>query len=148
MELDEEKDKLLFFQKVNDNPIYFNQNAMLTINWNEDENIISYEQRCLESLLVLIRKKNFTSPIEAIKAYIQEDYLKTDSTVINISLGYSTLIQLTKTQVFAPTWHVRVKLEDGEIEDYFINAMEGKLLSLKMNRRPRIDENVEDMEIE
>ena len=67
---------------------------------------------CLGSLLISIRKKIFYSPIEAINTLYSRDYLKKDSTVTNISLGYSTLIQLTKTQVFAPTWRVRVELED------------------------------------
>ncbi|MBO1913518.1 two-component system regulatory protein YycI, partial [Microvirga sp. 3-52] len=41
---DKEKKQAIFFQKVDDYPIFFNKNAMLTINWDEDENIISYEQ--------------------------------------------------------------------------------------------------------
>ena len=51
---------------------------------------------CLGSLLVSIRKKIFYPPIEAINTLYSRDYLKQDSTVINISLGYSTLIQLTQ----------------------------------------------------
>ncbi|MBO1915580.1 two-component system regulatory protein YycI, partial [Microvirga sp. 3-52] len=71
------------------------------------------------------------------------------STVIDISLGYSTHIQLTKTQVFAPTWHVRVKLKDDEIVDYFINATDGKVIEFTDElEEPEIDENVEDLEIE
>ena len=56
-----------------------------------------------------------------------------------MKLGYSTLVQLTETQVFAPTWHVRVELKDGEIEDYFINAIEGKIIEFQ--REPIEEEN-------
>ena len=48
-----------------------------------------------------------------------------------MTLGYSTLVQVTETQVFAPTWHVRVELKDGIIEDYFINAIEGKIIEFQ-----------------
>jgi regulatory protein YycI of two-component signal transduction system YycFG len=147
--LDEEKKQAIFFQKVDDYPIFFNKNAILTINWDEDENIISYEQSMFGEFINFNKKKDILLPIEAINALYSKDYLKKGSTVINISLGYSTHIQLTKTQVFAPTWHVRVKLEDEEIEDYFINATDGKVIEfIDELEDPEIDENVEDMEIE
>jgi regulatory protein YycI of two-component signal transduction system YycFG len=147
--LDEEKKQAIFFQKVDDYPIFFNKNAILTINWDEDENIISYEQSMFGEFINFNKKKDILLPIEAINALYSKDYLKKGSTVINISLGYSTHIQLTKTQVFAPTWHVRVKLEDEEIEDYFINATDGKVIEFKDELEdPEIDESVEDMEIE
>lgn len=146
---DEEKRQATFFQKVDDYPIFFNKNAMLTINWDENENIISYEQSMFGEFINFNKKKDILLPIEAINALYSKDYLKKGSTVINISLGYSTHIQLTKTQVFAPTWHVRVKLEDEEIEDYFINATDGKVIEFKDELEdPEIDEKVEDMEID
>jgi regulatory protein YycI of two-component signal transduction system YycFG len=147
--LDEEKKQAIFFQKVDDYPIFFNKNAILTINWDEDENIISYEQSMFGEFINFNKKKDILLPIEAINALYSKDYLKKGSTVINISLGYSTHIQLTKTQVFAPTWHVRVKLKDEEIEDYFINATDGKVIEfIDELEDPETDENVEDMEIE
>ena len=56
-----------------------------------------------------------------------------------MTLGYSTLVQVTETQVFAPTWHVRVELKDGTIEDYFINAIEGKIIEFQLE--PLDEEN-------
>ena len=41
---------------------------------------------------------------------INSALLKPDSKVKAIELGYSTLVQLTETQVFAPTWHVHVQV--------------------------------------
>ncbi|WP_172370292.1 two-component system regulatory protein YycI [Sporosarcina jiandibaonis] len=146
---DEDKRQAMFFQKVDDYPIFFNKNAMLIIHWDKDENIISYEQSMFGEFINFNKKKDLLLPIEAINALSSKDYLKKGSTVINISLGYSTHIQLTKTQVFAPTWHVRVKLEDEEIEDYFVNATDGKVIEFKDELEdPEIDENVEDLEID
>ena len=95
---------------MDDYPIYFNQNATLTIYWDEDENITGYEQRMFGEFVSYNKKKDLLSPIEAINTLYSRDYLKQDSTVINISLGYSTLIQLTKTQVFAPTWRCSCRI--------------------------------------
>ena len=48
-----------------------------------------------------------------------------------MKLGYSTLIQVTQTQVFAPTWEVRVQVADGKEEQYFVNAVEGKVIDIQ-----------------
>ncbi|QUW20616.1 two-component system regulatory protein YycI [Sporosarcina sp. Marseille-Q4063] len=146
---DEEKRQATFFQKVEDYPIFFNKNAMLIIHWDEDENIISYEQSMFGEFINFNKKKDILLPIEAINTLYSKDYLRKGSTVMDISLGYSTHIQLTKTQVFAPTWHVRVKLEDEEVENYFVNATDGKVIEFKEElEEPEIDENVEDLEID
>ena len=51
-----------------------------------------------------------------------------------MKLGYSTLAQLTKTQVFAPTWYIHVELSSGELEDYFINAIDGKIIEFQSEK--------------
>lgn len=132
--VDEEKREALFFQSVDNYPIYFNQNAMLIVHWDEDENITTYEQRMFSEFISFNKKKDLLSPIEAINILYSRDYLKRDSAVKSVSLGYSTLIQLTETQVFAPTWRVRVQLKDGENEDYFINAIEGKVIEFQSEK--------------
>ena len=127
-DVDEENNVATFFQKINDYPIYFNQNAMLKIYWDKDENITNYEQRMFGEFINFNKKKDLLSPIEAINTLYSRDHLQPNSIVKSVSLGYSTDIQLTKTQVFAPTWRVQVELKDGEIVDYFINAREGKIV--------------------
>ncbi len=125
-DIDEDKKVAIFFQGIDQYPIYFNQNAMLKIYWDKDGNITNYEQRMFSEFISFNKKKDLLSPIEAINTLYSRDYLKQNSTVKSVSLGYSTDIQLTQTQVFAPTWRVHVELEDGQLEDYFINAREGK----------------------
>ena len=142
---DDEKRQATFFQKVESYPIFFNKNAMLTIHWDKDDNIISYEQSMFGEFINFNKKKDILLPIEAINTLYSKDYLKRGSTVVDISLGYSTHIQLTKTQVFAPTWHVRVKLEDEEeIEDYFVNATDGKIIEFQVETDElEVDEDIE-----
>ena len=140
-DVDKENNVALFFQKVNDFPIYYNQNAMLEVFWDEDENITGYEQRMFGEFISFNKKKDLLSPIEAINTLYSRDYLQRNSTVKSVSLGYATDIQLTKTQVFAPTWRVHVELEDGTNEDYFINAREGKVVDFQKELEDELKDN-------
>lgn len=126
-----EQQEAVFFQTVNGKPIYFNKNAMLTIYWDEDENITHYEQWMFGEFESYNKKKDVLPPIQALNTLYSRGHLKQDSKVTYMELGYTTLIQLTETQVFAPTWHIHVELLDGEKEDYFINAIDGKIIEFQ-----------------
>lgn len=118
-----------FFQTINSRQIFFNQNALLTIYWNEENEVYKYEQTGFEELEDNFDQTETLLPDErAVEVLYQRSLLKPNSTITMISLGYSTLVQLTETQVFAPTWRVRVELQDGTKEDYFVNAVEGKII--------------------
>ncbi len=118
-----------FFQKINKRPIFFNQNALLTIYWNEENEVYKYEQTGFEELEDNFDQTESLLPDErAVEVLYQRNLLKPNSTITMISLGYSTLVELTETQVFAPTWRVRVELQDGTKEDYFVNAVDGKII--------------------
>lgn len=131
-EVNVEARQALLFQKVKDNPIYFSRNAMLTLFLNRDGEVTQYEQSMFDEFDSFNRKKDLITPIEAIGNLYFRGYLPQDSAIKQMTLGYSTLVQVTETQVFAPTWHVRVKLKDGDIEDYFINAIDGKIIELQL----------------
>lgn len=138
-DVDEETQQALLFQKVKNNPIYFSHNAMLILHWNEEGEVTNYEQSMLDEFGTFNRKKDLLSPIEAIGNLYSRGHLKQDSKVKYMKLGYSTHVQVSETQVFAPTWHVRVELKDGVIEDYFINAIEGMIIELQ--HEPLEEEN-------
>ena len=131
-DVDEEARQALFFQKVKDNPIYFSRNAMLKVFMNRDGEVTRYEQSMFDEFDRFNRKKDLISPIEAVGNLYTRGYLPQDSSIEQMTLGYSPLVQVTETQVFAPTWHVRVELKDGEIEDHFINAIEGKIIEFQL----------------
>ncbi len=130
-EVNEEERQALFFQKVDNYPIYFSPDAMLVIHWDEEDRVTHYEQRMFGEIVNFNHKKDLLSPIEALGSLSSRGHLNQDSNVKSMKLGYSTLVQLTETQVFAPTWHVRVELEDGTLEDYFIHAVEGKIIEFQ-----------------
>lgn len=125
--IDEEEQSATFFQKVNDRLVYHNQNAQVIVYWNDDKELIRYEQTVLDNLEDYDELKKLVSPMLVIKVLYSSSLLKADSTVKDIRLGYSTLATLTETQVFAPTWYVPVELSDGTMEGYFVNAVEGSI---------------------
>lgn len=130
-EIDEEERKAILFQKMNDRFIFYNLNAVLTIYWNEDNEIIKYDQAEFIELEEFPETVDLLLEEEAVGALYEKNLLKPDSTITDTILGYSTLVQFTKTQVFAPTWRVRVEFKDGSIEDFFVNAVEGKIIEFE-----------------
>ncbi|MDN4608920.1 two-component system regulatory protein YycI [Sporosarcina highlanderae] len=133
-EVNKEEKKAIFFQKVNGEPIFYSPNAMLTVHWDDNYDVTHYEQRMLKEFISYNRKKDLLTQNEAVGSLATRGYLKQDSKVLSVTAGYSTLMQLTETQVFAPTWNIRVELKDGKIEDHFINAIEGKVIEFKLDK--------------
>lgn len=140
-EVDAEAKKAVFFQTINNRQIFFNQNALLTIYWNEDNEVYRYEQTAFEELEDDFEQTENLLPDEkAVEVLYTRNLLKPNSTITKISLGYSTLVQLTETQVFAPTWRIRVELQDGSKEDYFVNAVEGKIIEFNKESEEKEEE--------
>ena len=130
-EVNEEEQRALLFQKVDNNPIYYSRTAMLRVYWNEDGEVTNYEQSMLGEFDSFNQKNDLLSPIEAIENLYSRGYLKQGYKIKDMTLGYSSLVQVTETQVFAPTWHIRVELKDEVMEDYFINAIEGMIIEFQ-----------------
>lgn len=129
-EVNREAGYAIFFQRVDTHTIYYNQNGYVKIYWNSQNEVYQYEQTMLERLEDLEQKEDILPPIQVIQALYTKGLLKTDSRIVSMKLGYSTLVQLTQTQVFAPTWEVRVKSDDGD-EEFFVNAVEGKVIEIQ-----------------
>jgi len=129
-EIDEESKTALLFQKVNKRLVYYNTNAKLVVHWNEKNELISYEQTILDDLENYNVSQKLLPHLQVIKILYDNILLKPDSTIKEIELGYSTLAQVTETQVFAPTWHIIVELIDGKTEEYFVNAVEGRVIEI------------------
>lgn len=141
-ELDKENRSALFFQLIDNRFLYYNSSGYLEVFWNENNEVTRYEQTMLEKIEQLEQEESTIPPIQVLQALYSRNLLKADSKIKSMDLGYSTLVQLTQTQVFAPTWEVRVENADGEIEEHFVNAFEGKVLDIQ--KSTTIDE--EDIE--
>jgi len=125
----------IFFQKTNNRMLYYNKSGLLKIHWNANDEVTTYEQTKLDNIDEVEQQQSVLPPIQVIQALYAKGLLKPDSHVEHMQLGYSTLVYLTQTQVLLPTWEVRVKLSDGEIEEYFVDAVEGKIIEIQEDKQ-------------
>ena len=127
-EINEEQRTATFFQIVNNHVLYYNVNGYVKVHWNSKNEIFMYEQAMLEKVDPLKQKK-IIAPLQIIDELYSENLLKTGSEIVDMKLGYSSLLQITQTQLqlFTPTWEVRVKV-DGEHQTFFVNAVDPKVI--------------------
>lgn len=114
---------LVFFQKKNERPIYFNRSGIILVFLNDNNEAIGYIQTMLgDAAEEGEDKKSLIQPIKAIETLYLSNQLNTGEKVTNMKIGYHTRVPLADgVQVFVPTWKVSV---DDE-RNYFINAIEG-----------------------
>lgn len=129
-EIDEENKTAVLFQQVNKRLVYYNTKAKLVVHWNDKNELIGYEQTILDELENYNVSQKLLPHLQIVNILFDNLLLKPDSTINKIELGYSTLAQLTETQVFAPTWHILVEQVDGTMEEHFVNAVEGRIIDI------------------
>ena len=132
-EIDEEARTATFFQRFNDRILYYNENGEVKIYWNENGEVFMYEQSMLENIEEIKQKKPILPPLQVLQTLYAKNLLKQDSHIKTVKLGYSTLIRVTQTQVLTPTWKVIVQEADGKEEQYFVNAIDGKIIDITQN---------------
>lgn len=131
-----------FFQKINNRTIYYNNHGMVKVYWNTNNEIYKYEQTLLLDLVEFKDQEELWSPIQVIQVLYSRGLLKPDSQITQVKLGYSTLVQFTQTQVFVPTWEIRVINSSGQEEEYFVNAVEGKVIDVQLDQT-KVEEDEE-----
>lgn len=141
--VNEEKREAIFFQKVNNLTLYHNMRGYVKIYWNEDGRVYAYEQTMLEKHEKLEKQKTLITPLQALQILYYNDLLKPNSQIVKMNLGYSTIVQLTQTQVFSPTWEVRVRTEDKNEEIHFVNAVDGKIVDIQNDLTEVKEEDLE-----
>lgn len=123
-------DKLLYFQTYRGRPLYFNENAMISIQLNKENEIVSYEQTMLTNIKEIKEEgsnQDILPPIKAIENLYNNDYLTSGGHISEVELGYYKNVPISgDVQIFAPTWHV--VLANGM--NYFVNAIDGQVLEL------------------
>lgn len=133
--IDREERVAIFFQKANNRILYYNMSGILKIQWNTNNEVIKYEQTMIDNIEEMEQQKSIMPPLQIIQTLYAKGLLKPDSRIMQMKMGYSTLVYFTQTQVLVPTWEVRVKLSDGNIEEYFVNAVEGKVIEIQGDKQ-------------
>lgn len=139
-EIFEDQQYALYFQTINNRTLYYNTSGYLKVYWNESNEIYAYEQTMLEKIEKLKKEASTIPPIQVLQALYSRNLLKPYSHIVDMNLGYSTLVQITQTQVFTPTWEVRVQNADGVTEEHFVNAFDGKVLEIQKSLNTLEDE--------
>jgi len=123
----EESNKLLFFQSYKNNPIFFNKSGVVIVFLNENQEMNRYVQTMLDDFNNTGEKQDLIKPKQAAITLFSRNELYNGDNVSDMNLGYYTLVPLSNgLQVFAPTWKILV---NGE-RQYYVNAMEGQLISM------------------
>lgn len=121
-----EMNVLLFFQKKNERPIYFNTNGIIMVFLNEENEITFYTQTMLGEVEQQKGEQTLSTPIEAINVLYQENELRPNTEITKVDIGYYTRITLENvTQVFTPTW--KITTDNGS--NYFVDAIEASIFS-------------------
>jgi regulatory protein YycI of two-component signal transduction system YycFG len=126
---DKETKSIILFQHYKNN-IFFNNpnnfNGLVLLQFNENNELISYVQTLLTDIEEYEREEMLTS-IQAIEHLYKSDYLPSGSEVTRIEFGYYPLVKLSESQVLTPTWHIIV----DDKTDYYVNAIEGQIIEIQ-----------------
>src|SRR5699024_4470775 len=119
---------IMFFQKKNDQPVYYNDKGLLLLYLNRDNEITGYTQTMLgeENENFDTEEKPLIQPIQAIDTLYNQYKLYTGEEITELKLGYYTSQPIASDeQTLAPTWRITVQGE--EERNYFIHAVEGSV---------------------
>jgi len=116
---------LVFFQQYQ-YPIFYNANAVLFIQLNDQREMIQYAQTRLDQI-----DEDSDGPEEqalikqydaVYRLYHNSSALETNDTITDVELGFHNLASLPNgEQLLNPTWQIEV----NETKDYYVNAVEG-----------------------
>lgn len=142
-EINEEENAATFFQRINDRTLFYNDKGYVKVFWDASGNIYTYEQALFEKFEEYEQKKDIMTPIQVINILYSRSLLTANAHIKNMELGYSTLVQLTLTQVFAPTWEVTVESKENGVEKFYVNASDGKVIEMNANKEKPVEEVIE-----
>jgi regulatory protein YycI of two-component signal transduction system YycFG len=125
-EKNDDEGTITYYQQYEGKTMYHNLNAKLTFYINEQNEVDTFEQTFLEVIEELSDEQEVLAPLSAIETLYKRGFLKPRTEITKVELGYSTLVQLTASQVLAPTWRIVV---NGE-ENLFVHAFEGQVIQL------------------
>lgn len=114
---------LIFFQKKNDRPVYYNQNGLLLVYLNDKNEMEFYTQMILDKEEEQQSdEQEIIKPMKAVETLYKGNELDSGDEITKANLGFYTRMPVTYgVQVFVPTWKITV----NEDENFFVNALEG-----------------------
>ncbi|WP_407269407.1 two-component system regulatory protein YycI [Radiobacillus sp. PE A8.2] len=113
---------LIYFQKSDDKPIYYNSGGILLIFLNEEGEMVQYVQTMLTKEEDEEDQYDLINAFDAVTYLYRSNSLIEEDEITDYRIGYHTVIPLYDgVQVFAPAWKITV---NGQ-KNYIVNAIEG-----------------------
>ncbi len=126
----EEKQILYFVQHFNNRPLFNNEGAMIIAYYNDENEIVSYEQMYLESLSEMKsddEPEEIITAIKALESLYARNIIRPNSEITSVQVGYYNLVTVPSgVGVLVPTWRFVVNEEDV----YYVNSIEGQIINL------------------
>jgi regulatory protein YycI of two-component signal transduction system YycFG len=127
--------RAVFFQEVNERPLYYSENAKLTVYWNDLQEVTRYEQSMFDEIVPQELDQDMIPALQAIHTLYQRTVLQPGTHIETAELGYSVFVQISEgRKMFLPTWRIVASLDDGTTEEYFVNAVKDGVIELKQEQ--------------
>ena len=123
------KNEIIYEQQIDSFRVFSNKNARIVFKVESNGEIKSFT---LTGVSNIRKDKNETlvSSSQAINRLYHEDLVPKNCKV-RATLGYYTYISQTENQVLIPTWDVEISDKDGQISNYYIDAINLNILNRK-----------------
>ena len=123
------KNEVIFEQQIDSVRVFSNKNARIVFNVESNGDIKSFT---LTGVSNIRKDKNETlvSSSQAINRLYHEDLVPKNCRV-RPTLGYYTYISQTEIQVLIPTWNVEISDKDGQVNNYYVDAINLNILNRK-----------------
>lgn len=142
-QIDEEEEQAIFFQKTSERPIYYDEYAMLTVEWNKEQLVRSYTMTMLSEMEPFEHQAPLVEPIAIIEKLYLQKLLEPKDHIVDVNIGYTFMSELSQREVFVATWEIRVENDSLKTEEsFFVNAVDGTILTVPA--KDEEDEREED----
>lgn len=123
------KNEVIFEQQIDSFRVFSNKNARIVFSVESNGDIKNFT---LTSVSNIRKDKNETlvPSNQAINRLYHEDLIPKNCRV-RTTLGYYTYISQTENQVLIPTWNVEISDKDGQISNYYVDAINLNVLNRK-----------------
>ena len=123
------KNEVIFEQQIDSFRVFSNKNARIVFSVENNGDIKNFT---LTSVSNIRKDKNeaLVPSSQAINRLYHEDLIPKNCRV-RTTLGYYTYISQTENQVLIPTWNVEISDKDGQISNYYVDAINLNVLNRK-----------------
>ena len=123
------KNEVIFEQQIDSFRVFSNKNARIVFSVESNGDIKNFT---LTSVSNIRKDKNeaLVPSSQAINRLYHEDLIPKNCRV-RTTLGYYTYISQTENQVLIPTWNVEISDKDGQISNYYVDAINLNVLNRK-----------------